>query len=69
MADTIVMRQKYEQRVSVTPWSEVGKSFPVDDEVMVMVMVNERTMNKNIMKEVAMKEVMKGDMMKMKEGR
>ena len=69
MADTIVMRQKYEQRVSVTPWSEVGKSFPVDDEVMVMVMVNERTMNKNIMREVAMKEVMKGDMMKMKEGR
>ena len=67
MADTIVMRQKYEQRVSVTPWSEVGKYFPVDDEVMVM--VNERTMNKNIMKEVAMKEVMKGDMMKMKEGR
>ena len=47
MADTIVMRQKYEQRVSVTPWSEVGKSFPLDDEVMVMVM-EERTMNNYI---------------------
>ena len=46
MADTIVMRQKNERGVSVTPRSEVGKCFPLD-EVTVMVM-EERTMNNYI---------------------